>query len=313
MKRVLITGSSGYFGSKLVEKLKARGDVEILGVDVVEPRSIEPDRFEACDIRDARIGQLMEDFGPDMVIHLAFILNPLHDERLMHEINIGGTRNVLDAVRRHPPKQLFVASSATAYGAWPDNPVPMNEQWPVRPRREFLYAADKCEMDRIVARFADSHPDIRTAWVRPAIIYGPGVENYLSRAILDVPVTVLIGGYDLPIQFVHEDDVVGATLAILDAGASGPFNVAPPDWLTLSEVGGMLGKRTVPVPFGLARALAWLQWKLRKAEAPPGILWFFRDPWVIAPRRLIDELGYTFRFSSRETLRDLLRHRGLID
>lgn len=312
MQRIAITGSSGYFGQKLVAALKADlPNVEILGLDVNEAKTVKPDRFVKQDIRDANLVDQLKAFAPDTVIHLAFIVNPMHDEALMHSINIDGTKNLLDAVLAVKPKQLLVASSVTAYGAHFDNPVPMDESWPVRPRKEFLYAADKTEMDEMVRRFSEAHPDIATAWVRPAIIYGPGVENYLSRMVVGAPVQMLIDGYDMPMQFVHEDDVVGGTMAILKAGAKGPFNLTPTDWLTLSEVGKELGKKTQKMPFAIAYALSWVMWnlKVKTAEAPPGILYFFKYPWVATPKRLTQELGYTFKYNTRETLQEMIRSR----
>lgn len=312
MQRIAITGSSGYFGQKLVAALKAEfPQAQILGLDVNEATKVKPDHFVKKDIRDKDLVNELKSFAPDTVVHLAFIVNPMHDEALMHSINIDGTQNLLDAVAAIKPARLFVASSVTAYGAHWDNPVPMDESWPVRPRQEFLYAADKTEMDLMINRFAQAHKDIATAWVRPAIIYGPGVENYLSRMVAGAPVQVLIDDYDMPIQFVHEDDVVGASMAILKASACGPFNVTPTDWLTLSEVAKELGKKTRSVPFAIAYALTWVLWnlKVKSAEAPPGILYFFKYPWVATPKRLTQELGYTFKYNTQQTLQEMIESR----
>ncbi len=312
MKKIAITGCSGYYGRKLVAALRAaQPDVRILGLDISKPTDNAPDDFVEIDVRSGGLLDPVKAFKPDTLIHLAFIVNPMHDEALMHSINVDGTRNLLEVAGQVKPKRLLVASSATAYGAWPDNPLPIKESWPTRARREFLYAADKADLDHMVADFSSRNPGIKVSWTRPCIIYGPGVENYLSRMIVGQPATILADGYDLPIQFVHEQDVVDATILILQKNATGPFNVAPPDWVHMSDLARIMGKKIVKLPFAVMYGLAWTMWKLRlkDAEAPPGTLYFFKYPWVIRPERLIDELGYEFKYSTLQTFHAMLDSR----
>jgi len=306
MKKLAITGSSGYLGSTLVEYFhRTRQAATILGVDVREPEQASPDTFIQMDVRSPELGDAIREFRPDTVIHSAFAFQPMRDEREMHEINVGGSRNVLRAVGEQRPERLLVVSSATAYGAWPDNPVPMDESWPLRARREFQYAADKTEVEELVSKFADENKDIAVSCVRPCVIGGPNMENYLKRFIFGMPFMVLIDGYDTPMQFVHEEDVAAAIDIILRNNARGAFNVAPPDWLHISDIARETGRRALRLPFWLVYAVHWLSWAVHLVnhESPAGFLYFVRYPWVIAPTRLDTELGYQFRFTSLETLR----------
>ena len=66
----------------------------------------------------------------DSVIHAAFVFQPMRDLKKMSDINLGGTENILRAVEQAAPARFLLVSSATAYGAWPDNPVPIPEDWP---------------------------------------------------------------------------------------------------------------------------------------------------------------------------------------
>lgn len=310
MKRIAITGSSGYYGSKLIQQLRTEHpEAVILGCDVIPPRAGAPDEFEALDVRNPELIARLRAFQPDTIIHLAFIVNPIHNDRLMHDVNINGTRNVLEAVREIQPERFLIASSATAYGAWPDNPVPMPEDWQMRVRPNYRYAIDKREVERMLAEFAAAHPQIAVSWVRPAVIYGPGVDNYLSKFMLGLPIMVLPDGRDLPMQFVHEDDVARATCHILRHNARGPFNVGPPDWVTMTQIARERGKITIKVPFWMIVPVTITWWGLRLPvfEFPPGLLWFLRYPWVVAPQRLQQELGFEFRYSSLDTLRELLK------
>ena len=133
--RYLITGGSGYIGSRLTEILAARDDVEeIVALDVRPPASPQAKTtFVRGDVRDAgAIRELLERERPDRLIHLAFVLNPIHDEARMYDIDVNGTAAVLRAAAEAGTKQVLVTSSATAYGAFADNPKPIAEDWPVR-------------------------------------------------------------------------------------------------------------------------------------------------------------------------------------
>lgn len=312
-QRVLITGSSGYYGRALVKAMRQEWlGSEILGLDVVEPKTDAPHRFEKCDITGPDIEKHVATFQPELVLHLAFVVNPMRDEARMHQINVGGTQNLLAALKKQPPKQLLIASSATAYGAWPDNPIPISEQQPLRSRTDFRYAADKVRVEEIVAEFSDKHPEIIVSQTRPCIIYGPGMSNFMMPLFTVPPILSLPGGDNSTIQFVHLDDVVRATMVILNAGARGAFNVAPPDWQTIRDLGRLSKRLVLPVPYSALRALTTIWWGLRlPIFLFPATLWpFIRYPWVITPKRLSEELDFQFLHSSLSVLKQLLKDSG---
>jgi len=311
MKRIAITGSSGYLGGRLVECFRNQAeDVRILGLDLRAPRESCLDEFVELDIRSPELADALGQFQPDTIVHGAFVVQPMRDEREMHAINVEGSRNLLKAAAAVGPERLMLVSSATAYGAWPDNPVPMEESQPLRSRKEFPYAADKTEVEKIVAEFSRQHAKLAVSWVRVAIIGGPKMDNYLRRIFFGMPFLILIDGHDTPVQLVHEQDVVAAIHAILSADARGAFNVGPPDWVCISDVARETERRAFKLPFWLVRFVHGLAWTLRlpTLESPPGILHFVRYPWVVAPTRLQQELNYQFQYSCRETLLDIIHH-----
>jgi UDP-glucose 4-epimerase len=119
---------------------------------------------------------------------------------------------------------------------------------------------------------------------------------------------LLPDGHDTRLQFVHEDDLARATLAILVAGGRGPFNVAPEDSLTQREIARAMGIAAVPLPFFLIDAFARVWWTLRLpwVAAPPGLVHYLRHPWVMTSRRLNEELGFACSHSSWQAFRTLL-------
>jgi len=316
MQRVLITGSSGYLGALLVAYLRRRDEaVRILGVDIKDPPEEiagEPNEFATLDVCSDELTGLLRSYRPDTVIHSAFLMQPIGGRRRMQQANLDGMRNLLRAVAESGPRRLLVLSSATAYGAWPDNPVPMDETHPLRPRREFQYCSDKCDLEEMVARFAREHGEIATSWVRPTIVAGPGMDNYLKRFLFRLPLLVKIGGHDTAMQFVHEEDLAASIREILIRDGRGPFNIAPPDWTHISEIARETDRRTLRAPFWLARLVVSLVRPFRRPEdkVPPGFLYFLRYPWVVSPVRLEQELGYRFRYSSLDTLREIADSEG---
>ena len=312
--RYLITGGSGYLGSRLVERLVAREQTDrVLVADVRPPRTFTSKvAYEELDVRDrARVRRLVEHERSDVLVHLAFVLNPIHDEHTMYEVDVGGTQNVLEAATAAGTEHVLVTSSTTAYGAFPDNPVPLTEDDPVRGVPDFEYARDKAESDRLCQLWAANHPDRTMTIVRPCIVFGPNVDNYIVRTFSDQPFFAELGEDDPPIQFVHEDDVLDALTGLLDGRHGGAFNVTPDNWMTVGECADLVGLRRVRVPFRAYRALAQAMWRLRRSETPAGNLHFVRHPWVASNERLKATLGWSPEHSSRETFEITMRARGI--
>jgi UDP-glucose 4-epimerase len=287
---------------------------EILGLDVVEPKSNLPDEFVLCDVTSDSLGEHLEQFQPDTLIHFAFVVNPMHNTRRMHTINVAGTRNVLDVAARLSLDRLLVSSSATAYGAWSDNPIPISEGHPLRPRADYQYSAEKVLVEEMLEQFAEQHPETAVSWTRPCIIYGKGVDNFLTEFITKVWWVILPDGLDAPVQFVHLDDVAEATFTILRERAKGPFNIGPPDWITLTRLGQLKRRSCLKLPLKLCRAFTFFWWTCRLPiyYFPPGLWSFISYPWVVAPTRLSQELNFEFRYSSEETIRQMLLDGGWI-
>ncbi len=311
MRRVAITGSSGYLGKGLVARLRhSHPDIQILGIDIAPPANDCDCDFAILDMCSPTLESVLRRFAPDTVVHMGFIVAPVHDERHMYRVNVGGTENVLSAVAALRPARCLLASSATALGAWPDNPVPMDDWHVAADRPVFSYASHKHELEQRFVAFAQQYPEIAVSWVRPCIVGGPNMDNYLRRVLIGTPLTALLDGSDAPLQLVHEDDVSAAVEHILLAEGRGPYNIAPPDWMPLSAITAQIKRPTIRLPFCLARWMAGLAWLVRFPlhEYPPAFLYFVRYPWVVAPARLEQELGFRFRYSTEATLASILEH-----
>ena len=311
--RYVITGGAGYIGSRLVDFLSRRDDTEkIVVCDVASPRSYVPkSEFERVDVRDRDgVRATLERARPDAVVHLAFILNPSHDEALMYDVDVNGTHNVLEAAAGAGTQQVLVTSSGVAYGAFPDNPVPLTEEHPVRGVAAFSYARDKTESDRICQLWAAKYPERTMTIVRPCIVFGPNVNNYLVRLWTKQPFAADPGTLDNDIQFVHEDDVVEAITALLLGRHGGAFNVAGDGVMTSRECAEMIGSPIRRMRVRAYRGLARAMWNLRLSEAPPGSVDFELYPWIVSNDKLKRETSWSPRHTTRETFEITMRAHG---
>jgi UDP-glucose 4-epimerase len=311
--RYVVTGGSGYIGSRLVERLAGDEATErVMICDVRPPRDrLEKVAYERLDVRDhARAHTVLDRERPDALVHLAFVLNPIHDQDAMYEVDVNGTSNVLEAASAAGVKHVMVTSSATAYGAFPDNPVPLTEDHPVRGVPDFEYARDKAESDRICQLWANQHQDATMTIVRPCVVFGPTVDNFIVRLLTKQPFLAELGSPAPDVQFVHEDDLVEALARLLDGRHGGAYNIAADGTMTLRECAGMLGLPVRRVPRKAYWALVRLLWHLRLSEAPPGYLHFVVNPWLVSNDKVKETLGWEPRYTSRETFEITMRARG---
>ena len=253
---------------------------------------------------------LIEEQKPDVLVHLAFVVDPMRDEGLMRRINVEGTKRTFSAAKAAGVRQLVVASSASAYGAFVDNPLPLREDHPIRAAQlPFEYARDKAILEHYYEEFRREHPACALAIVRPVIVLGPNVDNYLSRFVYAFPIVPLPDGGNTPIQFVHEQDVAGVLVRLVETGQSGAFNVAGGEWLTFAEICRMAKRPTVSVPANWLRMALKALWRTgwRRVEAPDTVVDYLVHPWVVNTDRVTKELGDRMRYAGRDAARDLIR------
>ena len=158
MRRVLVTGVTGFAGSHLVDYMLTRGDCEIYGTQRWRSRTenIEHvmDRITLieCDLRDAASTRdMLEKVRPDFIFHLAaqsFVPTSWNAPSESLTTNVIGQVNIFEAVRRIGlPCRIQLACSSEEYGmVFPDE-VPIKETNPLRPLSP--YAVSKVAQDML--------------------------------------------------------------------------------------------------------------------------------------------------------------------
>lgn len=297
---VAVTGAAGYIAGRLIRTLLADDRVDrVLGFDVREPH-VEAGRFvfDQVDVRNPELRRRLD--GVDVLVHLAFIMDPIQDETFMRDVNVNGSHNVFESAAAAGVRKIVYTSSATVYGAHPDNPIPLTEESPLRANLDFSYPAHKLEVEYLVGDFREQHPEVVFTLFRPAIVFGANVDNAWSH-VMEMPFLPLAEGHDPPMQFVHEDDVADALAFAVDRDLDGAFNLAPDGWLPGDEVLAMVGRRRVDLPEPRLYRLADRLWRLGLAEAPAGLVHYVTYPWVVSPAKLAAK-GFSAARSNSDAL-----------
>jgi UDP-glucose 4-epimerase len=312
MSVIAITGASGYFGQRIIAKLENEPECEkIIGIarrNLIH--SFKNLDYYQLDVRNPSITNLFKKNEVDTLIHLAFVVNPIHDTEEMHSIDVNGTKNVLKAAKISGIKRILLTSSTMVYGAWPDNPAWLTEESPLRGHPTYYYNQDKVEIERLCQSFRKENPNILLTIIRPCLVLGPNVNHFYSR-IIGWPILPLIDGNNPPMQFVHEDDVARAYLTILKKEKEGIFNIVGKGTLKWKEVIKMGGKPALSIPSFIIYPVMNAGWKLRfpLIESPADILDFIKYPWVASGQKAKKELGFVPKYSTKEALEIFLENR----
>lgn len=302
---VAVTGVSSRLGGVLVAALDQEDRVAaITGFDRVSPGfSSAKLKFVERDIRDPAMGRELR--GCDAVIHLAFLFQPpLPPLAEVHAINVGGSQNLFDAALREGVPKILLASSVAAYGAFPDNPVPLSEEHPIRLMAPaFYYNACKFQVERQLDVLEAAHPEIVVTRFRPCTILGRYHSHTMSRRVFVTPCP------DVPMQFVWVDDMVSALMLGLMEDAPGAFNIAGDHPLTWREVARLAGKAHVTVPYHAVLWLAELTSRLGvQRRLPPGWLRMARYPVVMNCAKAKRVLGWRPRHDTGGAVRQLIEY-----
>jgi nucleoside-diphosphate-sugar epimerase len=215
--RILVTGASGFVGSRLVKALKG-----------LKHEVVAFDRHHGFDLlKEEDIKQALK--GCQAVIHLAAALDESLSESQLMKVNFEGTRFLLEEASRQKIKKFFFLSSVGVMG---DISGRVDETAPRKPKTG--YEKSKAAAEKLVLEFKNV---FSVVVLRSALVYGP---NTYWRGIVKLvrkgfPV---IGSGENMFQLVHVNDLVSAITFLLPAKKGGGeiFIVAEDNPKTLNQV-----------------------------------------------------------------------------
>ncbi|HET9947153.1 MAG TPA: GDP-mannose 4,6-dehydratase [Patescibacteria group bacterium] len=244
MKKILITGASGFVGGWLAQHLLTLGNAEIFGTYLNEESkesSLVKDKitFIQADLHDKSVVEtLIEKVKPDEVYHLAALASvgkSFKDPVGTFHTNIDSEIFLLEALRQHDllSTRVLIVSSAEVYGYVTPEDLPIDENTPLRPANP--YAVSKIAQDYLGIQYAISYkmPIIR---VRPFNHIGPRqglgfVISDFTKQIADIekgiqePI-IKVGNLEAKRDFTDVRDMVKAYPLLLEKGEVGEvYNV----------------------------------------------------------------------------------------
>lgn len=243
--KIAVTGASGQIGVPLVEELLTQGhSVKVLlykhahGLDSLPVEIVYGDvlQSEHCDKLCADI---------DAVFHLAAVVSINGDPNgKVWNVNVNGTRNMLDACVKHNVKKLVHFSSIHAYSTHPVN-EPLDETRELAGANAFPYEKSKAAAQKLVLEYVAKH-QLNASVINPTGVFGfpdylPSVKGKLFIDLYNGKIPMLSpGGFD----WVDVRDVVKTAIAALHNGKAGECYLASGKYYTMTELAAIIGKVT---------------------------------------------------------------------
>ena len=312
LQRVLVTGAGGYLGSQLVARLAALSEDQQPGVivshDLREPAQRLPNvEYAAFDIRSPELAATIAQHRINVVVHLAAIMpsGKAQTRDFEYDVDVNGTRKLLQACVQHGVQRIVVSSSGAAYGYHADNAPWLTEDMPVRGNEIFAYSHHKRLVEEMLADYRKNHPELEQVVLRIGTILGATVRNQITD-MFEKPRLLAIRGSDSPFVFIWDQDVVGIILRAIGDGPAGIYNVAGDGALTIDQIAHKLGKKTRPLPSWLLRSALSILKPLGLTQYGPEQLDFLRYRPVLLNTKLKTVFGYTPTYTSEQVL-DLYR------
>lgn len=317
--RVVVIGATGNTGTSVLDALRRDPAVdEIVGVARRRP-DVDIDRvtWATADIATDDLTAVVK--GADAVVHLAWLIQPSRDERVLWDTNVVGTRRLLDAVAAARVPAFVYASSIGAYSPAPVGAV-VDEDWPTDGIAGSPYSRQKAYIERVLDGFSLANPDIRVVRLRPGLILKPEAATH-TRQLFAGPLlpTPLLRRIGLPVwprtrglrlQFVHTDDVAQAYRLAVVGDAAGAFNVAADPVVDAKVAARALHAFAVPIPPRVLRAGAAVTWHLRLQPADPGWIDLALNAPVMATDRARSVLGWSPTRDADAVLAEFVRAVG---
>lgn len=261
--RIFVTGAAGFIGSNLVEILLKIGN-QVLGIDNFDPfyeRSIKENNikgarqypefhFKEGDIRDvAFIDNSFAEFKPDLIVHLAAkagVRPSLVNPQEYYDVNVMGTLNLLELMRKNNIKKMIFASSSSVYGN--NSKVPFSEadnvDSPISP-----YAASKKAGELLCHTYHHLY-NFDIYCLRFFTVYGPRQRPDLAihkftKALLNNEPIPFYGDGSTQRDYTHIDDIVqGIIGAIKNLKGYDIFNLGESNTISLTKLVSIIEKYT---------------------------------------------------------------------
>ncbi|HEV2491524.1 MAG TPA: NAD-dependent epimerase/dehydratase family protein [Terriglobia bacterium] len=306
---ILLTGATGYLGSRIAQELAARRlpfrvlvrsrsrlsfDASTAGAEVVEG-----------DLRDAdAVGLALQ--GVDRVIHTAALVKMwVRDRADFRRVNVDGLKALVEAAHQAGVERVIYTSSFIALG--PSADASAGEG--LRHHGPYSNEYEQTKVEALAWLRAEGFTRYRVLALMPGVIYGPGpltegnLVGGMASQYLAGKFPGLLGSGNQRWSFAFNDDVVAAHLAALDRGKPGEEYVLGGDNRSLNDLFQVLAelsgvRRPVRhLPFAVGKIVGALELAKanlfgRSPQLTPGVVEIFKHDWIYSSAKAERELGY---------------------
>lgn len=280
----------------------------VVGIDIKEdPRQEEGEwfRFYKCCITDKdRLKEIFEAEQPTSVLHFACTFNRVRDRRKEYEIDIGGSKNVMQVADETPSVKKFIySSSVSIYGASRDNKTLFLETSPLNPGK-YRYALNK----KLIENELFSYPkreDLHVVSLRICTVIGPHYDKPRSVVSIMLKLPWFPKSFlEEKVQFMHEEDFIMLMHKVLeDNDIEGIYNFATDSYSLVREV--VPPKRIIAFPVMGLKSVMWVLWNLRILNLQPASISYSIYPVLVDPAKLVKRFRYHFMYTSSESFRSV--------
>jgi len=302
----LVVGGSGFVGVELARHLHAAGkNVRVFDLNPIQDSGLEANtEFVQGDVRDSdAVSRATE--GVDKMYHLAAMVPLTRAGKDFHEINVGGTQNVIDAAIQSNVEHVVHLSSSSIYGV--PAQIPITESTPVNPLGE--YGRSKYQGELVVRNAIDN--GLPATVIRPRTIIGLGrlgIFQILFDMIANQRPITMLGSGNHDFQLISNRDLSGAMISASDQKAVGIYNVGTSKFTTmradLNELAKFVGSKSKVrgVPAWLARPMLKM---LDKMRLSPFVDWHYDTidkPYWFDCTKIENDLGWIAKDSNVDML-----------
>lgn len=302
-KSALITGIAGGLARIVAESLAGSG-YEVVGVDY-RPMESPPEFLEKCyqaSYNKTRIEDIFRRHRPTHVLHLGRVGNLKERMGKRFDLNVIGSRKVMDLALKYGARRLVVLSTFHIYGAHPHNHIPIHEDEPLRAGGAFPQIADAIQLDNQALAWIYRHREVGAVVLRPSHVIGPDIGNAISTTLRS-PLVPVMFGFSPMVQFVHQRDLRAAIIAAAEGNAVGVYNVTGIGSLPWRDAVRAAGAREIPIPASLAFAYLRAAGLLFRTF-PPYLLNFLKYPCVVSDNAARTAFGWRPSVGQEEAIRD---------
>lgn len=318
--RIVVIGATGNVGSALMPALRvAQPDADLVGVARRLPGNdvVAADPSTTWRTADIAADPLDVVAGADVVVHLAWQIQPSRDEPAMRHTNVVGTRRVIDAVVHHTVPKLVYASSVGTYAEGPKHP-PVDESWSTSGIATSTYSRHKAAVEVMLDGAEASTRPLTIVRMRTSLVFQRAAASEVHRLFLGrllpwhlpKPLRLVPDLDRLVFQATHADDIADAYVRAITRDVSGAFNVAADPPLTPTVIADAVGGRTIPMPPKLVRAAAQAAYTLRVQPSEPGWLDMALQTPLMDTTRARAQLGWTPARTSVDAMLELFEAIG---